>query len=82
MKMLPRKDDRSLRWVRLPPLLTDWLLTPSSKLVTELVKLNEMSKQAMWKQVLDNQETKSKIEGTFKQIDEHVKDFQVLFLIC
>ena len=38
-----------------------------------------MSKQAMWKQVLDNQEIKSKIEGTFKQIDEHVKDFQVPF---
>ena len=41
-----------------------------------------MSKQAMWKQVLDNQEIKSKIEGAFKQIDEHIKDFQVPFLIC
>ena len=41
-----------------------------------------MPKQAMWKQVLDNQEIKSKIEGTFKQIDEHTKEFQVPFLIC
>ena len=56
------------------------LLISSSKLVAELVKLDEMSKQAIWKKVLDNQEIKNKIEGTLKQIDEHIKDFHVSLL--
>lgn len=58
------------------------LLTSGSKLVVELVKLDEMSKQAMWKRVLDNQETKNKIKESFEQIDEHMKDFQVPLLTC
>ena len=66
--------------VHLPLLPVELLLTSSSKLVTELAKLDEISKQAMWKMVLDNQETKNKIEGSFRQINEHMKDLQVLLL--
>ena len=45
--------------------------------MAELIKLDKISKQAMWKKVLENQEIKKQIEETFKQIDEHMKDFQV-----
>jgi hypothetical protein len=39
--------------------------------------LKAMSSRATWKEILENEEDKMKIEESFKRIDECTKDFQV-----
>ena len=51
-------------------------------LVAELVKLNGMAKQTIWRQALDNQEVKNKIQRAIEQIDGRIMDFQVPFFTC
>jgi hypothetical protein len=36
-----------------------------------------MLERATWKRILENEEDKIKIQETFKQIDEHTKNFHV-----
>jgi hypothetical protein len=39
--------------------------------------LKAMSSRVTWKEILENEEDKKKIEESFKRIDECTKDFQV-----
>ena len=46
-------------------------------LIDNVLELSEMSKRATWKKILENEGDKKKIAETFKQIDEHTKNFHV-----
>ena len=46
-------------------------------LIDNVLELSKMSKRATWKRILENEEDKKKIVETFKQIDEHTKNFHV-----
>ena len=46
-------------------------------LIDNVLELSEMSKRATWKKILETEEDKKKIAETFKQIDEHTKNFHV-----
>ena len=46
-------------------------------LIDNVLELSEISKRATWKKVLESEEDKKKIAETFKQIDEHTKNFHV-----
>ncbi|KIJ53753.1 hypothetical protein M422DRAFT_775760, partial [Sphaerobolus stellatus SS14] len=55
----------------------DRLLAFAEKLIKEAIMLQQMSKNATWKKILDNEEDKNKIAGSFKRIDEYTKDFHL-----
>jgi hypothetical protein len=46
-------------------------------LIDNVLELSKMSKRVTWKKVLESEEDKKKIADTFKQIDEHTKNFHV-----
>ena len=46
-------------------------------LIDNVLELSKMSKRATWKKILETEEDKKKIAETFKQIDEHTKNFHV-----
>ena len=46
-------------------------------LIDKVLELNKMLERATWKRILENEEDKTKIEETFKHIDEHTKNFHV-----
>ena len=46
-------------------------------LIAKVLELSKMLKRATWKRILENEEDKKRIEETFKQIDEHTKNFHV-----
>ena len=46
-------------------------------LIDNVLELSKMSKRATWKKILESEEDKTKIEDTFKQIDEHTKNLHV-----
>ena len=46
-------------------------------LINKVLELNKMVERATWKRILENEEDKTKIEETFKHIDEHTKNFHV-----
>ena len=48
------------------------------KLVDEAVMLKGMSSSPVWEKIIENEADAKKIEGSFKRLDEHTKDFQVL----
>src|SRR5258707_15878511 len=47
------------------------------KLVDEAVMLKGMSSSPIWEKIIENEQNAEKIEGSFKRLDEHTKDFQV-----
>ena len=46
-------------------------------LIDNVLELSKMLKRATWKKILESEEDKKKIAKTFKQIDEHTKNFHV-----
>ena len=46
-------------------------------LIDNVLDLSKMLKRATWKKILESEEDKKKIAETFKQIDEHTKNFHV-----
>ncbi|KAG6811045.1 hypothetical protein H0H92_009204 [Tricholoma furcatifolium] len=49
----------------------------SRNLIAKLMELEEMSKTAMWKKILESEKDKGKITDIFKDIDEETKNFQI-----
>ena len=47
------------------------------RLISEAVRLREMSPRSEWTKILENKENKKTIEESFKRIDEYTKDFHV-----
>ena len=46
-------------------------------LANNVLELSKMSKRATWKKILESEEDKKMIAGTFKRIDENTKNFHV-----
>jgi len=58
----------------------DSVLISGRILIDQVLEFSRMSEMATWKRILENEEHKIKIQETFKQIDEHTKNFHVRFL--
>ncbi|KAF8223535.1 hypothetical protein L208DRAFT_1381408 [Tricholoma matsutake] len=52
------------------------MLTFAEKLIDEAVMLKGMSSNPLWEKIIGNEEDAKKIEGSFKHMDEHTKNFQ------
>ena len=53
------------------------LLISCRILINKVLELSKMLERGTWKRILENEEDKTKIEETFKHIDEHTKNFHV-----
>ena len=55
----------------------DSVLISRRVLIDKVLEFSKMLERATWKRILENEEDKIKIQETFKQIDEHTKNFHV-----
>ena len=55
----------------------DSVLISCRILLDKVLELSKMLERATWQRILENEEDKIKIQETFKQIDEHTKNFHV-----
>jgi len=50
-------------------------------LIQKVLELSKILERTTWKRILESEEAKTKIGETFKQIDEHAKNFPVCFAL-
>ena len=55
-------------------------LTRCRILIQHIVKLDELSKNRLWRNVLENEQIKVEVQRIFKDVDESTKDFHVCLL--
>ena len=51
-------------------------------LIQHIVKLDKLSKNKLWRNVLENEQVKAEVEKILRGVDESTKNFHVCLSIC